>query len=117
MRVTIGARGSGETEFTPVKDVLVPNDLGALMGPTEGVITLPEWAGSGTVTLAHPAAPVALYQRIICCAPDELSLEWWLDETTLRKLWHSLRLPRRVRMAWEGIHPDLECNIPLLPGE
>ena len=112
VRVTIGTRGPGETEYLQVEDVLVPNALSALMGPTEGVVTLPEWAGGGVVRLAPDIVPVTLYQTIIRYAPDELSLEWWLDEATLRRIWHALRLPRRVRMAWEHVHPDLECNIP-----
>ena len=106
VRVTIGARGvSGEV--VPVDGVLVPASLADLLGPTVGVITLPDWCESVTVDMSDRASVVAMYQSVIRYAPDDLSLIWWLDEDILKMLWPQLRLPARFRLAWETLHPEL----------
>ena len=106
MRVTIGARGV-RGEVIPVDGVLVPESLADLLGPTVGVINVPEWAGGITVDMSDTATVVALYQTVIRHAPDDLSLIWWLDKDILRMLWPSLRLPAGIRLAWQTLHPEL----------
>lgn len=91
----------------PVDGVLVPERLADLLGPTVGVINIPDWAGGITVDMSDRATVVAMYQTVIRSAPDDLSLVWWLDEDMLKMLWPQLRLPARIRLAWETLHPDL----------
>lgn len=90
----------------------VPETLTELTGPTSGSVTLPQhldWSEQGTYHLDDPAELGLMYERVIREAMDVADLRRYLDGRTLRRMWHRLFLPRRVRTLWEARFPGLSA--------
>ena len=88
----------------------VPDDFDELQGPTNGCITLPvllDWTPSNTYDLESPQRVKRLYETVLSEASSERDIVTYIDKTILLRSWRYLRLPRRVRYAWETVHPEL----------
>jgi hypothetical protein len=57
--------------------------------------------------LASETAQRSLYQVVLSEAHTEDEIETYLNADLLRRLWHTLTLPRAVRDFWQAQHPIL----------
>jgi hypothetical protein len=96
----------------PGRPAVVAPDLGALRGPTGGVVELPHrlvWLPpeDRRFDLDDPFDLLRAYEIVLREAVRHDELATWLEEATLRRLWPDLYLPRGVRQAWELRYPEL----------
>jgi hypothetical protein len=92
------------------KPYIVADDLGALRGPTGGMVTLPhhlDWSGRSTYDLDRPARLSSMYKAVLNEAGTIQDLRDWLDKRVLIDLWPTLWLPKRLRQLWESRFPEL----------
>lgn len=90
----------------------VPETLEELTGPTTGVVELPQrldWSEQGRYDLADPRQLCLMYEVVIREAMHVEDLRAYLDGPTLRRVWHRLYLPRKVRAMWETRLRDLSA--------
>jgi hypothetical protein len=83
----------------------VPHSLEELTGPTEGVVELPmrlDWSEQGRYDLSDPRERNLMYERVIRESMQVEDLRAYLHGPTLRRVWHQLWLPRKVRGLWEA---------------
>jgi hypothetical protein len=88
----------------------VPEQLSDLHGPIQGTVTLPlilDWTPANTYDLSSQNTLRRLYETVLSEAVSENDVNTFVEENALKSLWPQLRLPRRVRYAWETIHPEL----------
>ncbi|MGH3712482.1 MAG: hypothetical protein ACRDT4_03335 [Micromonosporaceae bacterium] len=89
---------------------VVSDSLEELSGPVAGVVELPlhlDWSEQGRYDLADVRELAVMYERVLREAQDVEDLRRFLNGVVLRRVWHRLFLPRRVRDLWEGRFPDL----------
>jgi hypothetical protein len=104
--VTAGAVPTQEN----TRPTFLPDGLGDLAGPTQGIVTLPvylDWSLDSTFDLASRPQVRTLYQTVLSEATGERDLTELIDKQTLVSVWGELVLPRRVRSAWEAAFPEL----------
>ncbi|MCL2467428.1 MAG: hypothetical protein FWF02_14835 [Micrococcales bacterium] len=92
------------------RPTFVVDRLDDLSGPTQGVVTLPlvlDWTPANTYDLSCEPRVRRLYETVLSEALSEDDVQTYVDKTTLVRLWRRLRLPPRVRVAWESVHPEL----------
>jgi hypothetical protein len=92
------------------RPTFVPDSLSDLRGPTSGSVTLPpllDWTPLNTYDLESRSGLCRLYETVLSEATSDDDVARHVDRKTLLELWHDLRLPRRVRVAWEGMYPEL----------
>ncbi|GAA1022020.1 hypothetical protein Aple_084060 [Acrocarpospora pleiomorpha] len=104
--VGMDAKGYGA-----LRPYVVPVTLEELNGPVTGTITLPkhlDWGPKRLYNLDQIADARLLYMRVIreSATPDDLRR--FLNASLLRKLWHELILPPRVRAMWLDRFPELQ---------
>ncbi|MFY1632502.1 hypothetical protein ACN27F_04310 [Solwaraspora sp. WMMB335] len=83
----------------------VPGSLEELTGPTKGVVELPlhlDWSEQGRYDLSDARQRNLMYERVIRESTQVEDLRTYLHGPTLRRVWHQLWLPRRVRWLWES---------------
>lgn len=88
----------------------MPESLGDLVGPSEGVVRLPrhlDWGPAYEYDLADAADLAVMYERVIREAQSGEDLQTCLDGDTLRRLWGRLVVPAPVRALWERRFPEL----------
>jgi hypothetical protein len=93
------------------RPTFVPNSLSDLSGPTSGSVTLPlilDWTPLNTYNLDNRSGVRRLYETVLSEATSEDDIVMYVDKSSLIGLWHELRLPRRVRLAWETTYPELK---------
>jgi hypothetical protein len=93
------------------RPTFVPNNLSDLSGPTSGSVTLPlilDWTPLNTYNLDNRSGVRRLYETVLSEATSENDIITYVDKSSLVGLWHELRLPRRVRTAWENTYPELK---------
>ena len=98
------------TTLEHARPTYVPDSLDDLRGPAKGVVTLPlllDWTPSNTYDLSSPARLRRLYETVLSEAASEDDVIRFVDSGLLAEHWGALRLPRRVRYAWELAHPAL----------
>ena len=91
--------------------VPVPARLEDLRGPVEGPVTLPlrlDWSTTKTYDLSDVVMKHTMYAIVLREAKMVDDITALLDGATLGALWKSLRLPGRVRRAWEVSFPSLK---------
>ena len=92
------------------RPVEVPRDLGALRGPTSGVVRLPGSvysSGAGPqrwFNLADEGERVEFYEIVLVGATAE-QMESLLEVNELVRLWPRLWLPPHVQQAWATVIP------------
>jgi len=92
------------------RPTFIPNSLNDLRGPTSGSVTLPlmlDWTPLNSYNLENPSRLRRLYETVLSEATSEVDIINYVDKDRLQVLWHELRLPRRVRSAWESAYPEL----------
>jgi hypothetical protein len=92
------------------RPTFVPNNLNELHGPTNGNVTLPlvlDWTPMNTYDLQSKTGTRRLYETVLSEAGSEDDITRYVDKGKLVSLWRTLRLPRRVRIAWESAYPEL----------
>jgi hypothetical protein len=92
------------------RPTFVPDSLDDLKGPTFGIVTLPQfldWTPLNTYDLSSPSRLRRLYETVLSEAMSEDELARYIDASLLISQWHQLRLPKRVRFAWESAYPEL----------
>jgi hypothetical protein len=88
----------------------IPASLAELRGPVAGVIILDQrldWSGDGRYDLDDRGDLQILYQTVLNQAGTADQLGRWLNEETLRRIWHDLWLPGRLRALWPARFPEL----------
>jgi hypothetical protein len=88
----------------------VPEQLSDLRGPVQGTVTLPlllDWTPANTYDLSSQNTLRRLYETVLSEASSENDVIAFVDGIALKTLWPQLRLPKRVRYAWETAHPEL----------
>ncbi|MGB4776835.1 hypothetical protein [Microbacterium sp.] len=93
--------------------VPVPTSLSDLRGPDEGTVTLPvylDWSATSSYDLGIPRRVRSLYEVVLREAKtvDEVSVH--LNARTLAAVWDELRLPPRIRRAWEHRFAELGAH-------
>lgn len=107
---TASTRVARSYESRPGRPAVVVDDIGALRGPTSGVVDLPHrllWRPDRSVDLDQRWQLLLMYEAVLTEAVRVDELCAWLDAATLVQLWGELYLPRGVRRAWEERHPVL----------
>ncbi|MCL2092444.1 MAG: hypothetical protein FWH11_14810 [Micrococcales bacterium] len=110
MKTYLPVEPGGVATLDNSRPTFVPDRLDDLRGPTQGVVTLPlmlDWTPANTYDLSSEPRVRRLYETVLSEALSEDDVQTYVDKTTLTRLWHRLRLPRRVRVAWESTHPEL----------
>jgi hypothetical protein len=90
-----------------------PATLGALTGPTGGLIELPvtlDWGPHRIYDLSDEAERRMMYERVICEAGSAEELARYLDGELVAELWHRLWLPMQVRALWHEHLPELSAD-------
>ena len=103
----------GQTSYGDRKPYVVADDLGALRGPTAGMVTLPhhlDWSGRATYDLGRPARLASMYKAVLNEASTIQDLRNWIDRRALVDLWPTLWLPARLRALWESRFPELAAR-------
>lgn len=89
---------------------VVSDSLEELSGPVAGVVELPlhlDWFEQGRYDLTDVRELGVMYERVLREAQDVEDLRRFPNGGMLRRVWHGLFLPRRVRDLWEARFPDL----------
>lgn len=89
---------------------VVAESLDELTGPTSGVVVLPQhldWSEQGRYNLDDIRELSVMYERVLREAVSVEDLRRYLNGTALRRVWHGMFLPRRVRDLWESRFPNL----------
>lgn len=89
---------------------VVADTLDELTGPTSGVVDLPshlDWSEQGRYNLDEVRELSVMYEVVLREALNVDDLRNYLDGPMLRRVWHRLFLPPRVRQLWEGRFPEL----------
>jgi hypothetical protein len=89
---------------------LVADTLDELVGPTSGVVALPQrldWSEQRRYDLDDLRELCVMYEVVLRESLDPGDLRRHLNGAMLRQVWHRLFLPRRVRDLWEGRFPEL----------
>jgi len=87
-------------------------NLDDLRGPVSGILHLPKVIDRGPLPdydLTDDAVVRVAYATVLREAPSGAYLAALLNKDRLARLWPSLRIPRRLREAWEMQHP---CLVP-----
>ncbi|MFF3313671.1 hypothetical protein [Streptomyces sp. NPDC002952] len=103
--------GATKSRWAPAADEL-PDSLGDLSGPTEGIVTLPlrmAWSGLRTFDLGDEKLLLGLY-RIVLLNGKHDDYAHYLDASHLVASWPVLRkmLGRGVRTTWENRFVQLQ---------
>jgi hypothetical protein len=96
--------------YAEQRHYVIPARLADLHGPVTGVVILDQrldWSGDGRYDLDDPGDLQLLYQAVLNQAGTADQLCRWLDEATLRQVWHDLWLPGRLRALWQSRFPEL----------
>jgi hypothetical protein len=108
--MTIGRIAPPGSTYAEQRHYVVPQRLADLRGPVTGVVTLGQgldWSGDGQYDLDDPGDLQLLYQTVLNQAVTTAELGQWLNEETLRRVWHDLWLPGRLRALWQARFPEL----------
>ena len=95
------------------KPYVLAENLAALDGPTEGVVTLPhhlDWSGHADYDLSRPARLASMYKAVLTEASTVDDLNTWLNTDLLLRLWPTLWLPPQLRSRWEEAFPELAAT-------
>jgi hypothetical protein len=95
------------------KPIVVPARLGALSGPTAGVVDLPrhlKWSGNPRYDLDQPGRIADMYRTVLNEAATPADLHLFLDRSTLIALWPTMWLPLPLRQKWEKQFPELAAR-------
>lgn len=87
-----------------------PANLAALTGPMRGKLQLPkrlDWGPPHTYDVAVAQQRRAMYEVVLQEAATTSDVEQFVNGDLLAMDWNELRLPRRVRTAWEQRLPVL----------
>jgi hypothetical protein len=100
-----------DTENT--KPTCVVEDLDELSSSVTGVTELPielNWTPSNRYDLSDVVDKMRLYETVLSEALSEDEIRKYINGHDLTEFWMRLRLPRRVRYAWESVHPMLRLR-------
>lgn len=92
-----------------VHPVIVAPSLSTLDGPATGTVELPihvDWTPTNKYDLAVPRRVQTMYRTVLQEARGVNDLHY-LNADVLRSIWSRLRLPARIRGAWEEAFPEL----------
>jgi len=98
-----------QVSFEHTRPVYVVESLEQLEGPITGEIVLPthlDWTPLNHYDLQNERELRRLYSTVLTEAKTE-EIVSLVNKDKLLKLWTSMRLPRRVRYAWEKTHAIL----------
>ena len=109
------ARASGApagSRYVDQRHYVLPERLADLCGPVNGLVTLDrslDWSGDSTYDLDDAGDLQVMYQTVLNQAGTTDQLSRWLNEETLRRIWHELWLPGRLRALWQARFPELSA--------
>lgn len=95
--------------YQDIKPYEVPACLGALRGPSNGVLMLPldvYWGPEPEADLGTLSGVTKAYQAILREGSSDIQ-EALLNRDVLLRTWGELLLPVRVRSLWESRFPEL----------
>lgn len=95
--------------YQDIKPYDLPASLGALHGPSNGVLTLPldvYWGPDPEANLDTLLGVTKAYQAILREGSSDMQ-EALLNRDVLLQTWNELLLPVRVRSLWESRFPEL----------
>lgn len=95
--------------YQDVKPYDVPASLGALHGPSSGILMLPldvYWGPDPDADLDALSGVTKAYQAILREGASDVQ-EALLNRDVLLRTWDELLLPVRVRSLWESRFPEL----------
>lgn len=91
----------------------IVESLEDLVGPQDGVVTLPlriDWSTTKVYDLNDPVRLASMYAIVLREALNVEDLKSLLNAEILRGLWPTLRLPNTIRQMWEQAHPELRAR-------
>jgi hypothetical protein len=100
-----------DTENT--KPTYVVEDLNELKSSIAGIVELPielNWTPANKYDISNVQDKMRLYETVLREALSESYVRTYINSFDLLELWTQLRLPRRVRYAWESVHPKLRLR-------
>lgn len=97
-------------DYENTKPTYVVEDLSELASETNGVVELPvelDWTPCNKYDLSNRDEKMRMYEVVLAEAHSENDVRRYINADDLHGFWEKLRLPRRVRYAWESVHPRL----------
>jgi hypothetical protein len=88
----------------------VVEDLRELTRQLTGTVILPvslNWTPANSYDISDVQQKMRLYEAILSEAHSENDIKEYINGQELTELWERLRIPKRVRYAWESVHPKL----------
>ncbi|MFF4423889.1 hypothetical protein ACFY04_24435 [Streptomyces sp. NPDC001549] len=98
------------SRYAQLRPYTLPDSLGKLSGPVDGLVVLPrhlDWGPHYEYDLSDDADVLLMYERVIREAQTPGDLHAHLDIAVLRTHWRALFLPGPARAAWEARFPEL----------
>jgi hypothetical protein len=95
------------------RPTFVVDALDDLLGPDAGIVELPlvlDWTPANRYDLSSPTRMRRLYETVLSEAISEEDVAAHINKESLLRLWPDLRIPPRVRAAWEQAHPELRAQ-------
>jgi hypothetical protein len=95
------------------KPYVVADTLAGMIGPTQGVVTLPhhlDWSGHAEYDLSQPGRLASMYKVVLAEAGTVNDLNAYLNADRLLRLWPTLWLPPQLRQRWEEAFPELAAT-------
>jgi hypothetical protein len=94
-----------------LRRVVVAENLAALHGPDSGVVELPQRlcrsGGQRVFDMSDTDQVLDMYESVLEDARTQADLAGYANGELLVRLWPQPFLPRRIRQAWEDVHPLL----------
>lgn len=98
--------------YAHTRPIAVPDSLSGLRGPAVGIVELPlrlDWTPRRSYSLSKRSSVRSLYEVVLRSALDVEDVEAYVNRDLLMDVWAELRIPPRIRSAWEERFPELRA--------
>ena len=98
-------------DYETTQPVFVVDSLDDLQGAAGGRVVLPlhlDWTPCNHYDLSEDEDVRLLYLTVLSEACSETELKEYLNRELLIAMWSKMHLPKRIRLIWESVHPELK---------
>jgi hypothetical protein len=110
MRLYLPVFPGQEPSTENTRPAYVVEDIKDLTAQPTGIVTLPlslNWTPENSYDVSDTWQKQKFYEVILSEAHSENDIKDYINGEELTELWEHLRIPTRVRYAWESVHPRL----------
>lgn len=98
--------------YAHTRPIAVPESLSNLRGQADGEVELPlrlDWTPRRFYNLSKRSSVRSLYETVLRSALDVKDVQAYVNHDLLIGVWVELRIPARIRTAWEERFPELRA--------